>query len=59
MAKILVVDDSPTQLANMVRICQAHGHQTLTATNGAEGVAKNEADQPAEESDDAGIDADP
>ncbi|MEY1660914.1 response regulator [Isoalcanivorax beigongshangi] len=46
MAKILVVDDSPTQLANMVRICQAHGHQTLTATNGAEGVAMAQSESP-------------
>lgn len=38
MAKILVVDDSPTQLANMVRICEAQGHQTVTATNGMQGV---------------------
>lgn len=38
MAKILVVDDSPTQLTNLVRIVEAHGHTTLTATNGMEGV---------------------
>lgn len=38
MAKILVVDDSPTQLTNLVRIVEAHGHTTVTATNGMEGV---------------------
>ncbi|MDF1779686.1 MAG: response regulator [Alcanivoracaceae bacterium] len=44
MAKILVVDDSPTQLTNLVKIVQNHGHTTVTATNGLEGyeVAKQE-----------------
>ncbi len=46
MAKILVVDDSPTQLANLVRICQAHGHETVTATNGSEGVTMSKAELP-------------
>lgn len=44
MAKILVVDDSPTQLTNLVKIVQGQGHTTVTATNGLEGyeVAKAE-----------------
>lgn len=44
MAKILVVDDSPTQLTNLVKIVSAHGHTTVTATNGLEGyeTAKSE-----------------
>lgn len=46
MAKILVVDDSPTQMANMVKIVEAHGHQTVTATNGMEGVEKAKAELP-------------
>lgn len=46
MAKILVVDDSPTQLANMVRICEAQGHQTVTATNGMQGVELARTERP-------------
>lgn len=44
MAKILVVDDSPTQLKNLVKLIEAHGHEAVTATNGMEGVdiAKSE-----------------
>jgi twitching motility two-component system response regulator PilH len=46
MAKILVVDDSPTQLTNLVRIVEAHGHTTVTATNGLEGVSMAKAELP-------------
>ena len=46
MAKILVVDDSPTQLANLVKICEAHGHETVTATNGMEGVETAKKEKP-------------
>lgn len=38
MAKILVVDDSPTQLKNLVKLIEAHGHETVTATDGMQGV---------------------
>ena len=31
MAKILVVDDSPTQLTNLVKIVQGQGHDVVTA----------------------------
>lgn len=46
MAKILVVDDSPTQLTNLVKIVEAHGHTTVTATNGMEGVEVAKAELP-------------
>ena len=46
MAKILVVDDSPTQLTNLVKIVQAHGHDTVTATNGMEGYETAKAEKP-------------
>lgn len=46
MAKILVVDDSPTQLTNLVKIVESQGHQTITATNGMEGIEKARSEQP-------------
>jgi len=46
MAKILIVDDSPTQMANMTKIVESHGHQTVTATNGMEGVEKSKSELP-------------
>ncbi|MCW9013044.1 MAG: response regulator [Gammaproteobacteria bacterium] len=44
MAKILVVEDSPTQLQGIVKILQKHGHQTITAEDGDSAVstARNE-----------------
>jgi len=38
MARILVVDDSPSQLFGMQKIIEKMGHEVLTATNGVEGV---------------------
>ena len=46
MARILVVDDSPTQLANLVKIVEGAGHSTITADNGMRGVELSEAQQP-------------
>lgn len=46
MAKILVVDDSPTQLTNLVKIVESQGHSVVTATNGMEGVDKAREEQP-------------
>lgn len=34
MAKILVVDDSPTQLQGISKILRKHGHEVLIAENG-------------------------
>jgi len=44
MAKILIVDDSPTELHILATTLQGAGHQTITANDGEEGlsVAKSE-----------------
>ena len=46
MAKILVVDDSPTEMSRFREILQRNGHQVLEATNGADGVAAARAEIP-------------
>lgn len=46
MAKILVVDDSPTQLKNLVKLIEANGHEAVTATNGMEGVELAKSEKP-------------
>ncbi|WP_115561548.1 twitching motility response regulator PilH [Xanthomonas arboricola] len=38
MARILIVDDSPSQLLGIQRIVEKLGHETITATDGAAGV---------------------
>src|SRR5690606_1341629 len=38
MARVLIVDDSPSQLMGMKRIIEKLGHETLTAEDGAVGV---------------------
>jgi twitching motility two-component system response regulator PilH len=38
MARILIVDDSPSQLVSLKRIVEKLGHQTMTAEDGAAGV---------------------
>jgi len=44
--KALVVDDSPTDLANMKTILTDAGCLVITATNGREAVAKAKAEKP-------------
>ena len=46
MARILIVDDSPTETYRFREILEKHGHQVLEATNGADGVATARAEQP-------------
>ncbi len=46
MARILVVDDSPTETYRFREILEKHGHQVLEAPNGADGVAMARAEQP-------------
>lgn len=46
MARILIVDDSPSQLLGIQRIVEKLGHQTLTATDGAAGVEVAKANLP-------------
>lgn len=38
MAKVLIVDDSPSQLMGMRRIVEKLGHEIVTAEDGAQGV---------------------
>lgn len=38
MAKILIVDDSPTELHVLTQMLEREGYQTLTARNGEEGI---------------------
>jgi twitching motility two-component system response regulator PilH len=45
-AKVLVVDDSPAELANLVGIVNEGGWLPVTATNGKEAVAKAKAEKP-------------
>ena len=46
MAKILVVDDSLTELHVITGYLHAAGHQTLTAENGEEGLNVARSEQP-------------
>jgi twitching motility two-component system response regulator PilH len=38
MARILVVDDSPTETHQFVNVLAKHGHQVLTAASGVDGI---------------------
>lgn len=46
MARILIVDDSPTETYRFREILEKHGHQVLEASNGADGVAVARAELP-------------
>jgi len=46
MARILIVDDSPTETYRFKEILERNGHQVLEATNGADGVAVARAELP-------------
>ncbi len=46
MARILIVDDSPTEVKKISSILEKHQHDVLTADNGADGVAKARAETP-------------
>jgi two-component system cell cycle response regulator DivK len=46
MASILIVEDNPANLALAVAILTHAGHATLSATNGAEGVATARRERP-------------
>nr|BFE93335.1 hypothetical protein GCM10020185_38710 [Pseudomonas brassicacearum subsp. brassicacearum] len=39
MARVLIVDDSPTEMYKLTGMLEKHGHQVLKAENGADGVA--------------------
>ena len=46
MARILIVEDSPTQAMSLTRLLKKHGHDVLTAKDGAEGVEVAKAELP-------------
>jgi twitching motility two-component system response regulator PilH len=46
MAKILIVDDSPTELHVLAKILQQAGHEALTAADGEAGIAVAKAHGP-------------
>lgn len=46
MARILIVDDSPTEVKKISTILEKHQHKVMTADNGADGVAKARAETP-------------
>ena len=46
MARILIVDDSPSQLMGMKRIVEKLGHEAITAEDGAAGVETAKAQRP-------------
>jgi twitching motility two-component system response regulator PilH len=46
MARILIVDDSPTEVKKISSMLEKHQHEVLSADNGADGVAKARAESP-------------
>lgn len=46
MARILIVDDSPTEMYRFKEILGKHGYEVLEAMNGADGVTLAQAEQP-------------
>ncbi len=46
MARILIVDDSPTQALSLSKILKKQGHEILTATDGVQGVEVAKAELP-------------
>ena len=46
MARILIVDDSPTEMFKLTEMLKKSGHEVLQATNGADGVALARQEKP-------------
>ena len=46
MARVLVVDDSPTETHQFVNALARHGYQVLTASSGTDGIAIASEEQP-------------
>jgi len=46
MARILIVDDSPTEMYKLTSMLEKHGHEVLKAENGADGVALARQEKP-------------
>lgn len=46
MAKVLIIDDSPTEMQLLTNIMEKNGYQVITAENGEAGVAVAKKTQP-------------
>ena len=46
MAKVLIVDDSPTETYKLTGMLEKNGHSVITAENGEQGVATAKAEIP-------------
>lgn len=46
MAKVLIIEDSQSQLYYMSKLMEEHGHQVTAADTGEEGMTKAEKQQP-------------
>jgi twitching motility two-component system response regulator PilH len=46
MARILIVDDSPTEMHVLKTMLEKNGYQTLSANNAEEGIAKSKSEKP-------------
>ena len=46
MAKVLIVDDSPTETHKLTTLLEKNGHSVITAVNGEEGVKTAKAELP-------------
>ncbi|KAF1028624.1 MAG: Response regulator PleD [Pseudomonas sp.] len=46
MARVLIVDDSPTEMYKLTEMLEKHGHQVLKAVNGGDGVALARLEKP-------------
>ncbi len=46
MARILIVDDSPTEMYKLTGMLEKHGYEVLRAENGADGVALARQEKP-------------
>ncbi len=46
MAKVLIVDDSPTETHKLTKMLEKHGFSVVYAENGAEGVEKAKVEMP-------------
>ena len=46
MARILLIEDSPTEAAVMVQLLERNGHQVTTSANAEDGIASCKRDKP-------------
>ncbi|MCO1332981.1 twitching motility response regulator PilH [Microbulbifer sp. OS29] len=46
MARVLIVDDSPTETHKLTTILEKNGHAVITATNGENGIEVARAERP-------------